>query len=72
MSTAFAVPPKPNVNSAPRLCAHSLAQVLYVEVTVSEKDDARLYKALVRWLTLWGSWPGERRKRAERTTRGSA
>ena len=57
-----------NVNSAPRLCAHSLAQVLYVEVTVSEKDDARLYKALVRWLTERGHLASVNRYKAVSTT----
>lgn len=37
-------------------CSHVLLwQALYVEITVVESDDARLYKALVRWLTERGS-----------------
>lgn len=35
------------------------AKALYVEITVVEADDARLYKALVRWLAERGKPPRE-------------
>jgi hypothetical protein len=38
-------------DSAVASASSALRKALYVEITVVEADDARLYKALVRWLT---------------------
>ena len=36
--------------SAASTAKQAIHRALYVEVTVSEKDDPKLYKAMVRWL----------------------
>eukprot|EP00613_Pedinella_sp_CCMP2098_P046565 CAMPEP_0171842802 /NCGR_PEP_ID=MMETSP0992-20121227/15437_1 /TAXON_ID=483369 /ORGANISM="non described non described, Strain CCMP2098" /LENGTH=196 /DNA_ID=CAMNT_0012460169 /DNA_START=248 /DNA_END=834 /DNA_ORIENTATION=- len=68
VASIFAVFLRQIASSAAASAKYALRKALYVEITVSQTEDARLYKALVRWMHERGMLDRVNRYKAVSTT----